>query len=229
MASGYLTTTGVDLSTIFVPGTNPTLSGYLTKTGVDLSTIFATGGGSSVVTGYLTQTGLDISSMYATYLVASTKTVTITGAQDVSYNFSKTITPSFNNINIKFDVLYQGGTELFTLQSSTDINLQYNIQIEGYVDAGYLGLGLYYVSSPKVYLVVNTKQIGDGAWHTVNIIITNATLVVKIDTASDYTYTGNKGLYTAPGYILNKFVVGMNFGYVVPAGKTNSYRNIYIY
>ena len=45
MASGYLTQTGVDLSTIFVPGTNPTLSGYLTKTGVDLSTIFATGGG----------------------------------------------------------------------------------------------------------------------------------------------------------------------------------------
>ena len=165
--------------------------------------------------------------MYAVYLVASPNTVTIINNQDVSYNFLQTVTPSFN-INIKFDVLYQGGTELFTLQSSTNVNLNYNIQIEGYVENGYLELGLYYVASP-VYLPVNTKIIGDGAWHTVNIIITNATLVVKIDTASDFTYTGNKGLYTSPGYILNRFVVGMNFGYTVPAGKTNSYRNIYIY
>jgi hypothetical protein len=161
------------------------------------------------------------------FLVASTDTVTIINMQDISYNFLQTVTPSFN-MNIKFDVLYQAGTELFTLQSSTNINLNYNIQIEGYVENGYLGLGLYYLPT-SVYLTVNTKKIGDGAWHTVNIIITNATLVVKIDTASDFTYTGSKGLYTSPGYILNNFVVGMNFGFVVPSGKTNSYKNIYIF
>ena len=66
MLTGFLSSSGIDLSYIFVSGTTPTNSGYKLVNGNDLSSIFAsnTSGSFAANTGYLIIDNRDISRLY---------------------------------------------------------------------------------------------------------------------------------------------------------------------
>lgn len=67
-STGYKLSNGLDLSSVFQPGSSSTLSGLLMSNGQDIYTIFAPGT-SSISTGYLTVSGVDIATLFQRKIV----------------------------------------------------------------------------------------------------------------------------------------------------------------
>jgi len=92
MNTGYKTSTGIDIGTLFESGTSATPTGYLLSGGGgDLSTIFASGT-STIKTGYLLNSGQDIGTLFSAIAVPLTSVTTWT-------NVTSSITMSWGVIS----------------------------------------------------------------------------------------------------------------------------------
>ena len=92
MNTGYKTSTGVDIVTLFESGTSATPTGYLLSGGGgDLNTIFASGN-STIKTGYLLNSGQDIGTLFSALPVPLTSVTTWT-------NVTSSITMSWGMIS----------------------------------------------------------------------------------------------------------------------------------
>lgn len=142
------------------------------------------------------------------------------------------ITSSSQKLNIQFDIKYEGGTELFTIQSSTNINGNLNYQLEGYITGNnFFGFNAVWLQSRNgnnaQAMATTSVAVNDGAYHTVLIVIDGTYVSIKVDNTTT-VFTALYPLWGGTDYILNNMAIGMNFGYSIGA-STNSYRNILIY
>lgn len=132
------------------------------------------------------------------------------------------------NINIKFDVNYGSGTELFVLLSTTNIGRNYTVQMEGYVNSsGYFTINAWYTTGSNIAYATTLKKIDDQQWHTILITVKGTELTVTVDTSVNI-FTTPTGLYKGTDFYLGSIEIGMNFGY-----KTKnipiSFKNVLIY
>lgn len=155
-----------------------------------------------------------------------------TSSRDLTFTNNINITSSSQKLNIQFDIKYQGGTELFTIQSSTNINGYSNYQVEGFADgSSFFAINAQWLRSRNgnnaQAMATTSIPINDGAYHTVLIVIDGTYVSIKVDNTTT-VFTALYPLWGGTDYILNEMEIGMNFGYSIGA-STNSYRNILIY
>lgn len=155
-----------------------------------------------------------------------------TSSRDLTFTNNINITSSSQKLNIQFDIKYQGGTELFTIQSSTNINGFSNYQLEGFADgSNFFGFNAQWLRSRNgnnaQTMATTSIPINDGAFHTILIVIDGTYVSIKVDNTTT-VFTALYPLWGGTDYILNNMAIGMNFGYSIGA-STNSYRNILIY
>jgi len=155
-----------------------------------------------------------------------------TSSRDLTFTNNINITSSSQTLNIQFDLKYQGGTELFTIQSSTNINGYSNYQVEGFVDgSNFFGFNAQWLRSRNgntgQTMATTSVAVNDGSWHTILIVINGTYVSIKVDNTTT-VFTALYPLWGGTDYILNKMAIGMNFGYSI-GSSTNSYRNILVY
>jgi hypothetical protein len=155
-----------------------------------------------------------------------------TSSRNLSFTNNINITSSSQTLNIQFDLKYQGGTELFTIQSSTNINGYSNYQLEGFATgSNFFAFNAWWVRSRNgntaQTMATTSVAVNDGSWHTILIVIDGTYVSIKVDNTTT-VFTALYPLWGGTDYILNKMAIGMDFGYSI-GSSTNSYRNILVY
>jgi hypothetical protein len=154
--------------------------------------------------------------------------------EEISFTNSYSSNASNTNFVVSFDLKYGSCTEIMSIVSDSNGygNVSFGVQMEMFSSDGLLSLNCGWVQSQNGglnYTINTTFNIADNIYHNIKVTISGTSVIITFDNTTTQSFTAPYTLYNDTNYSIIRMDIGENFGFKIPTGNTQSYKNILCY